>query len=161
MNMIEMDIYRAIDMAFAWFKERNPTLEAICDEETMNQWYDFVKWCYAQDCEDLELQDNDSFGFEITPLMKSALNEVAGWWCKYNVDHQQIAEDDFGKSCDNCDGTGYMDFEERCEDQCEQCIGTGKDPEDDTHWEFYYEAFSKISNSVDTSSFEKLSKIVL
>ena len=43
-KIIEKDIYRGIDMAFDFFKKRNPTLEIICDEETMKEWYDFFKW---------------------------------------------------------------------------------------------------------------------
>ena len=135
MNSIESDIYRAIDMAFGWFKKNNPTLEVICDEETMTQWYDFVKWCYAQDGEcnaEGEIKENPSFNFEISPLMEDAMGECDGWWCKYNVDHQQIAEAEFKE-----------------------------DEDEDGHWFYYEEAFSKISNSVDTSCFEKLSKIVL
>ena len=38
-NNIEIDIYRAIDMAFHWFKKNNPKLESICDKEIMDQWY--------------------------------------------------------------------------------------------------------------------------
>ena len=133
------------------------------DEETMTQWYDFVKWCYAQDGEcnaESEIKENPSFNFEISPLMEDAMNECDGWWCKYNVDHQQIAEEEFKEDCGNCDGVGYMD--EDCENECETCEGSGKDPEDeDGHWFYYEEAFSNISNSVDTSCFEKLSKIVL
>ena len=161
MNSIESDIYRAIDMAFGWFKNNNPTLEVICDEETMSQWYDFIKWCYAQDGEgnaEYELKNNPSFNFEISPLMENAMIECDGWWCKYNVDHQQIAEEEFKEDCGGCDGNGYTD--EGYENECETCEGSGKDPEDEGgHWVAYEEAFDKISNSVDTSSFEKLSKI--
>tara|TARA_B110000027_G_scaffold114682_1_gene124423 strand:- start:1530 stop:3329 length:1800 start_codon:yes stop_codon:yes gene_type:complete len=163
MNSIESDIYGAIDMAFGWFKKNNPTLEVICDEETMTQWYDFVKWCYAQDGEDSaegEIKENPSFNFKISPLMENAMNECAKWWHKYNLDHQQIAEEDFKESCGNCDGAGYMD--EDCENECETCEASGYDPEDeDGHWFYYEEAFSKISNSVNTSCFEKLSSIGL
>mgnify|MGYP001234378090 FL=1 len=135
MNNIEEDIYRAIDMAFHWFKKNNPSLEIICDEETMKQWYDFVTWCYAQDGEchaEDELKNNPNFNFEISPLMENAMSECDGWWCKYNVDHQEIAEEDFGD-----------------------------DEDEEAHWEAYEDAFDNISSSVDTSSFEKLSKIVL
>ena len=135
MNSIETDIYIAIDMAFNWFKKNNPSLDIICDEETMNQWYDFVTWCYAQDGECMaedELKNNPNFNFEISPLMQSAMNECDAWWCKYNVDHQAIAEEEFSD-----------------------------DEDEEAHWEAYEDAFYNISNSVDTSCFEKLSKIVL
>ena len=78
------------------------------------------------------LLDNPNFNFEISPLMENAMSECDGWWCKYNVDHQEIAEEDFGD-----------------------------DEDEEAHWEAYEDAFDNISNSVDTSSFEKLSKIVL
>tara|TARA_B100000902_G_C26628653_1_gene583386 strand:+ start:102 stop:260 length:159 start_codon:yes stop_codon:yes gene_type:complete len=52
-------------------------------------------------------------------------------------------------------------LDEDYENECETCEASGKDLEDQGHWDYYEEAFDKISNSVDTSSFEKLSKIVL
>lgn len=146
MNSIESDIYRAIDMTFGWFKKNNPTLEVICDEETMSQWYDFVKWCYAQDGEchaEEQIKENPIFNFEISPLMENAMSECDSWWCKYNVDHQEVAMELMRQ-------TGDYDDDYDSED----------DP-DGYYWEYYEEAFDKISNSVDTSSFEKLSMIGL
>ena len=69
MNDTECDIYRGIDMSFHWFKKNNPNLEIICDEEIMNQWYDFVTWCYAQDGEcmaehNIESSDEPDFDFD-------------------------------------------------------------------------------------------------
>ena len=162
MNAIELDIYRGIDMAFHWFKKNNPNLEKICDEDTMNQWYDFLTWCYAQDgeteAEDILLDTDNNFNFEISPLMQDAIDECSGWWCKYNIDHQQTAEEESGFACDNCEGTGYMD--ENYDKECDECDATGKDQNDEeSYWDAYEEAFSNISNSVDTSFFEKLSKI--
>jgi hypothetical protein len=46
------DIQSGIEMAFNWFKKNNPTIEILCDEETMVEWYYFIQWCYAQNCED-------------------------------------------------------------------------------------------------------------
>jgi len=37
-------IQDGIDMAFHWFKHRNPALELICDEEVMNDWRNFIQW---------------------------------------------------------------------------------------------------------------------
>ncbi|MDB2473217.1 hypothetical protein N9W70_02060 [Schleiferiaceae bacterium] len=133
MNEIEEDILGGIDMAFDWFERNNPNLKVICDKETMSQWYDFVKWCYAQNGEgwaEDQLKKNPRFNFEISPLMKSALSECDAWYCKYAIDHQQTAEDYFGE-------------------------------DEEGHWKALEEAYDKISKSVDTSSFEKLSKISL
>ena len=162
-NNIEIDIYRAIDMAFHWFKKNNPKLESICDKEIMDQWYNFITWCYAQDgdgaAEDV-IKSDDNFDFEISPLMGDAMDECSGWWCKYNVDHQEIAEEEYRGACDNCNGTGYMD--EDYENECEECEGTGKDQEDEeSHWEAYEEAFSNVADSVNTDNFAELSKIKL
>ena len=149
---VESDIYRAIDMAFGWFKKNNPILETICDKQTLNEWYNFVTWCYAQDGEDMswhqiekfKKENNPNFAFEISPLMESAMEECAGWWCKYNIDHQEVAmqemRDEMSTELDD------YDYDE--------------DP-DGYYWDYYETAFNKISNSVDTSSFVKLSKIVL
>ena len=180
MNSIEQDIYRAIDMAYHWFTKNNPKLEVICDEKVMKDWYNFITWCYAQDGEDEaehiltigyakwkgeldEIYDDKkvtAFDFEISPLMQDAIDECSGWWCKYNVDHQQIAEEDYREWCTNCEGSGYLD--EDYEEECEECEGTGKDLEDEeSHWEAYEEAFTNISNSVNTDNFAELSKITI
>ena len=165
MNDTECDIYRGIDMSFHWFKKNNPTLEIICDEETMTQWYDFITWCYAQDGEcmaegNIEGLAEPDFDFEISPLMESAMGECDGWWCKYNIDHQQIAEEESREKCEKCEGSGYLDEDFKIE--CEKCEASGYDPDDEEgHWIHYGNAFEKISNSVDTSSFKKLSGIKL
>tara|TARA_B100001758_G_C17957239_1_gene376440 strand:- start:35 stop:535 length:501 start_codon:yes stop_codon:yes gene_type:complete len=164
MNSIEHDIYRAIDMAYHWFIKNNPELELICNEKVMKDWYNFITWCYAQDGEDeaehIIKNSPEVFDFEISKLMQEAMDECSGWWCKYNVDHQQIAEEDYRESCTNCEGSGYLD--EDYEEECEECEGTGKDLEDEeSHWEAYEEAFANISNSVNTDNFAELSKITI
>ena len=42
------DIIRAIDMAYHWFVQENPTIESVCDEKTMSDWYNFVAFCYCK-----------------------------------------------------------------------------------------------------------------
>ena len=166
MNSIETDIYRGIDMAFHWFKKNNPTLDVICDEETLEKWYDFITWCYAQDgegyafdnVETLKNEKNPDFDFILTSLMEEAMTETDAWWCKYNTDHQQVAEDEFKEDCDPCDGTGYLD--EDYEQMCEDCDGVGKDPDDEeSHWDVLEEAYEKILSSVDTTGFKDLTKV--
>jgi len=149
MDRVESDIYSAIDMAFNWFKKHNQSLELICDKETMSQWHEFVKWCYAQDGEEhaeykiaeFKKENNPDFDFEISPLMESAMQECSAWWCKYNVDHQFEAMELMRAEMDH--GEDY-DYEE--------------DP-DQFYWEYYEEAFNKISKSIDTKGFKQLSMI--
>jgi|TARA_B100001996_G_C18323230_1_gene463333 hypothetical protein len=156
MNSIEHDIYRAIDMAYHHFTKNNPELELICDEKVMKDWYNFITWCYAQDGEDeaayIIKNSPEVFDFEISKLMQEAMDECSGWWCKYNVDHQQVAEEDNTEWCANCEGSGYLD--EDYEEECEEC-------ERESHWEAYEEAFKNISNSVNTDNFAELSKITI
>lgn len=122
----------------------------------MKEWYNFSKWCYAQDGADID-EIKLHFDFEISSLMEKIINECLYWWGKYNIDHQIIAEENFRKKCNKCN-EGYNEFEE----ECEYCEGTGYDPEDEEgYWGYYEEAFNKISQSVDESSFIKLSKIML
>ena len=137
------DIQSGIEMAFDWFKKNNPTIEIVCDEETMDEWYYFIQWCYAQNCEDGASNKiknkSEIFNFEISDLMKIAMVESDGWWCK------------------NCEGSGYVDEGE--EEQCDICYGEGLDPEDDTWYDKLDEGYLTLENEVDTSTFEKLSKI--
>ena len=139
MNRIETDIYRGIDMAFHWFTKNNPTLDVICDAETLEKWYNFITWCYAQDgegyafdnLETLKNEKNPDFDFTLTSLMEEAMTESDAWWCKYNTDHQEVAEDEFKE-----------------------------DPDDEeSHWEALEEAYEKILSSVDTTGFKDLTKV--
>ena len=155
------DIQSGIEMTFDWFKRKNPIVEMVCDEETMDEWYYFIQWCYVQNCEDGasdKIKNNSEiFNFEISDLMKIAMVESDGWWCKYSVDHQQHYKDSYSKSCENCEGSGYLDEGE--EEQCDICYGEGLDPEDDTWYDKLDEGYLTLENEVDTSTFEKLSKI--
>jgi len=155
------DIQSGIEMAFDWFKKNNPTIEIVCDEETMDEWYYFIQWCYAQNCEDGASNKiknkSEIFNFEISDLMKIAMVESDGWWCEYSLDHQQDYKDNYCESCKNCEGSGYVDEGE--EEQCDICYGEGLDPEDDTWYDKLDEGYLTLENEVDTSTFEKLSKI--
>ena len=155
------DIQSGIEMTFDWFKRKNPIVEMVCDEETMDEWYYFIQWCYVQNCEDGasdKIKNNSEiFNFEISDLMKSAMLESVGWWCKYSVDHQQHYKDSYSKSCENCEGSGYLDEGE--EEECDICYGEGLDPEDDSFYDKLDEDYLALENEVDTSKFEKLSKI--
>jgi hypothetical protein len=157
------DIESGIEMTFNWFKKNNPTIETVCDEETMDEWYYFVQWCYAQNCEDgasYKIKNNpEIFNFEISDLMKIAMAESDGWWCKYSVDHQQDYKDNYSKSCENCEGEGYLYEVEGEEEQCDICYGEGLDPEDDSWYDKLDQGYLALENEVDTSTFEKLSKI--
>jgi tetratricopeptide (TPR) repeat protein len=182
-----------IDMAFHWFLEHNPTIEIICDEETMTQWYDFVKWSYTnnllavEEWSEGDTVTEGSYTFKISSLMESVVEECVDWYdntraeeearlLTSNLLHARASEVS-AKVCDECDGDDYY---------CKKCYGTGfnvydKDIDwvhydeayrpgvytwddikyDEIHWLHYEEALSKIFNSVDISSFEKLSKINL
>ena len=126
-------------MAFHWFTKNNPTLDVICDAETLEKWYNFITWCYAQDgegyafdhLETLKNEKNPDFDFTLTSLMEEAMTESDAWWCKYNTDHQEVAEDEFKE-----------------------------DPDDEeSHWEALEEAYEKILSSVDTTGFKDLTKV--
>ena len=63
--------------------------------------------------------------------MEEAMTESDAWWCKYNTDHQEVAEDEFKE-----------------------------DPDDEeSHWEALEEAYEKILSSVDTTGFKDLTKV--
>ena len=81
-------IQDGIDMAFNWFKRRNPTLELICDEEVMNDWRNFIQWCFAHnaagEAERIIVMSPEVFDFEISKLMQEAIDESDGWFEKYS-----------------------------------------------------------------------------
>tara|TARA_B110000238_G_C15842729_1_gene317595 strand:- start:101 stop:568 length:468 start_codon:yes stop_codon:yes gene_type:complete len=155
MSLVKENIYKAIDGAFESFKIGNPTLEIICDKETLGQWYDFVKWCYAQDGDNLSEsnikkyreENNPDFDFEISALMENAIGECDVYWCKFNIDHQEEAHELYkDNGCDCDDSEDYT-----CE--CVELNGL--------HFGLIDNAFKEILNSTNTSCFKKLSKILL
>jgi surface protein len=128
-----------------------------------------------------------SYTFKISSLMESIVWECVEWYNNIKAEEEARnltfsllkarASEVSGKVCVECDGD---------DDYCEKCYGTGFDvydkdidwvyydeayrpgvytwddiKYDEIHWLHYEEALSKIFNSVDTSSFEKLSKINL
>ena len=156
MNIIEIDILRLVDKAYSSFQCENPSVEIVCDEQTMKQWYEFIKFCYFLtdknsgevliDDLDLSIMKNPKdFDFEISDLMESAINECEGWWEKDNIDHQQAALE-------------YIQNEKPLTEEPD--YDYDNDP-DDLSWHYYEKAFEKILESVDTSCFIKLSKISL
>jgi surface protein len=192
-NPIVREFYKNIDMAFHWFLKHNPAIEIICDEETMTQWYDFVKWSYTnnpltvEEWSEGDIVTEDSYTFKISSLMESIVWECVDWYDNTIAEEEARnltcellmarASEVSGKVCGECGGD---------DDYCEKCYGTGFDvydkeidwvcydeayrpgvytwddiKYDEIHWLHYEEALSKIFNSVDTSSFEKLSKINL
>ena len=145
------DIIRAIDMAYHWFVQENPTIESVCDEKTISDWYNFVAFSYCKIKNDLleEVLDDfkeesDDFDFEISLLMEKADNCAGVAWEKYDVDHQNEAFDLLGEDPDLYSGDEDYDADE--------------DP-DGLHYEIVDKAYEEIGNSVDTSSFKKLSMI--
>lgn len=155
-------IQDGIDMAFHWFKHRNPTLELICDEEVMNDWRNFIQWCFAHNAEgeaERILENSpEIFDFEISKLMKEAIDESDSWFCKYCCDYDQEYEMEYSEECANCGGSGYLD--EDHEEECEECDGMGI--EGDSDWYSILEAdYLALKNEVDTSTFKKLSQIKL
>lgn len=139
-NIIEKDIKRGVEMAFSWFKKNNPSLEQHCDEDTLQNWYDFIAFCYTLDCgEDIESElnnlkkSNQDFDFEISLLMQNAIEEAGSWWVKYNCDHQDEA----------FEYANEQGYEEEAEDQA------------------YYEledAYERIRLGINTKNFKELSK---
>ena len=138
-----------IDKAFHWFIKKNPVLEVICDEETMPQWYDFVKWVYGgsfhgvNECREGDIVTEGSYTFKISSLMEEVVWECVSWFDPSYA--EEIAKDltsellmaraseVSGKVCGECDGD---------DDYCEQCYGTGFDVYDkDINWVYYDSAY--------------------
>jgi hypothetical protein len=75
-----------IDMAFDRFLEHNPTIEIICDEETMTQWDDFVKWSYTnnllavEEWSEGDTVTEGSYTFKISSLMESIVWKCVDWY---------------------------------------------------------------------------------
>ena len=113
----------------------------LCDQKTMNHWYDFCKWYYCKSVLGGDAFEPD-FDFEISPLMRFAMECCDVCVEKYTVDHLQHY------SCEICDGDGYID-----DDECEDCHGTGEDNE------LMDDECRDTINGIDTSVFSELSKI--
>tara|TARA_Y100001954_G_C15828199_1_gene613328 strand:- start:2557 stop:2997 length:441 start_codon:yes stop_codon:yes gene_type:complete len=139
-NNITKDIKRGIEMAFSWFKKNNPSLEQHCDEDILQNWYNFIAFCYTLAWDgSIESQlnnlkkSNQDFDFEISLLMQNAIEEADTWWLRYNCDHQEEAFDYVREK-------GY---EEEAEDKA------------------YYElddAYERIRLCINTKNFKELSK---
>ena len=89
-------------------------------------------------------EDSDDFDFEISPLMEKADNCAGVAWEKYDVDHQIEALDCLREDPELYSGDEDYDADE--------------DPDGLQH-EILDDAYEKIYDSVDTSSFKKLSMI--
>mgnify|MGYP006165813867 CR=1 FL=1 len=142
-----MDIDNGYNMAFSHFQvdkieEKFAPLIELCDQKTMNHWYDFFKWYYCKNVLEGSYGYDPNFDFKISPLMSCAMGCCDVVAEKYTVDHLQYY------SCETCDGDGDID-----EEECEDCNGTGEDNE------LLDDACIDTINSIDTSVFLELSKI--
>jgi len=161
LNSAGNDIIKAIDMSYYRFVSQNPTIESVCDEKTMSDWYNFVAFCYCRNFFDNGSgwdhhwiktnpdfpkpgTDKDDFDFEISLLMKEADNCAGVAWEKYDVDHQSDAWDLLRENPEWHSGEEDYDVD--------------GDPYG-LRWEILEDAYKEIGDSVQTSSFKKLSMI--
>ena len=155
---IEVSVYYCIDLSFTHFKNENPTLELVCDKKTMDNWYDLIRWSYAQGHEDPDDDLKREFDIEISPLIESAINQCVRWYYKYNSEHIDTARSLLGVDCESCDGKGTSQ-----DDECEECDGSGQDYDatldSELPWDTLDEVLLNIMNSCNVDSFKELSKI--
>jgi len=147
-------IYSSIDSAFERFKCLNPDLQLICDENTMENWYDFMTWFYVNDDVYKHEEDWGSLGdsdieLVISPLIQCAMNSCASEWSKsWQQIHYANAKNEFNDVCFSC--SAY-------EDDCEDCDGEKLIYEEsDVNFD---RILIEIRDSIDTSSFKELIKI--
>ena len=163
-NPIVSELYNKIDLAFHWFKKNNPVIEIICDEETMTQLYDFVKWsftnnpCVLEEWSEGDIVTEGSYTFKISSLMESVVNECAEWpdFCRA-LDEAVLltgyllkarASEVSGKVCGGCGGDGDDGY-------CTKCYGTGFDVYDkEIDWAFCDDTYRPGVYSWDDIKYE-------
>ena len=164
-NSLVTMIYKNIDIAFHWFLKHNPVIEIICDEETMTQWYDFVKWCFTNnpfavgEYEEGDIVTEGSYIFKISSLMEKVVQECIDWEDNSKAEYEASlltremletrASEVSGKVCGECGGDGDDGY-------CLKCYGTGFDVYDkDINWIYYDLAYRPgIYSWDDVKSFE-------